>query len=48
MIPDDRFIDVELTPYISRLLHVHGDVTQEEVKEQTPPPAAPHKNKEKN
>lgn len=26
MIPEDRFIPVDLSPYIRRLLYVHGDI----------------------
>lgn len=28
-IPTDKYIEVEQTPYINRLLHVHGDIELE-------------------
>jgi len=38
MIPSDRFISVQVTPYILRLLNHHEDLIQES---QPPAPSAP-------
>jgi len=41
MIPHDRYILVDVTPYMARLINVHGDVTVE----QTQPAQIPAKEK---
>lgn len=38
-IPSDRYVNVAHTPYIERLLNVHGDIEQEPAKKA--PPAEP-------
>ena len=47
-IPDDRFIKVEETPYIRRLIDVHGDLMVKPPVAETaaPKPPAPTKKKE--
>lgn len=48
-IPDDRYVRVAYTPYIQRLLNVHGDIVQEPAREKAAPPkVAPPKTKETN
>lgn len=36
LIPHDKFVEVDYTPYIDRLLNVHGDI--EERSNETPKP----------
>jgi hypothetical protein len=45
-IPSDRYVRVEYTPYIKRLLDVHGDIVQEPVAQAPAPEAAPKVKKE--
>lgn len=36
LIPDDRFVTVDVTPYILRLINKHGDLTVEPEKKPAP------------
>lgn len=40
-IPNDRYVPVELTPWIQRLLEVHGDIEREREREPAAPAAKP-------
>jgi hypothetical protein len=41
-IPSDRYVRVEYTAYIKRLLDVHGDIVQEPATQAPAPEAAPN------